>query len=269
MKRTLSVILSLVLLFTAVPLMAQAEDCDHSRGYTWVYEAVDGDKYDCTDEEGGKRYKVCVTCNAAIETDENGAPVYSDVPVQSGHRWAEYAESTVKATCTDDGSQGYKCTICDVENSSVIGKLGHDWSEWEIKVKCFEGTDPMQNGTYKRTCNRCKTETETKIINDHTYLVIEGIEPTCNVEGSTDFLFCSVCGTTRESVSIEKLSHIDKNADGKCDLCDGFMTEDGYACRCLCHVDMDIVQKLIIPILKVLWQVLGINELCSCGAEHY
>lgn len=269
MKRTLAVILSLVLLFTAVPFMAQAESCDHSRGYAWVYDALDGGVYDCTNADGGRRYKVCASCNAAIETDDSGNPVYSDVPQQESHRWAEYSETTVKATCTEDGVQGYKCTICDAQKTSVTGKLGHDWSDWAVAVKCFEGADPMQFGTYKRTCNRCKTASETKTINNHTYLVIEGNEPTCHMEGSTDFLRCTDCGTSRESITIDKLPHVDENEDGKCDLCDGIMTGNGYACRCLCHVEMGLVQNLVLPILKMLWQLLGVNELCDCGAVHY
>jgi hypothetical protein len=53
----------------------------------------------------------------------------------------------VAPTCTEDGSETGVCEMCDEEETNVISKLGHDWTEWAP----VEGSDPAEES---RSCKR-------------------------------------------------------------------------------------------------------------------
>lgn len=262
MKKALSLVLSIIMIFTLVPMaFAEGEECAHEN-YTWIYEGLDDD-YDCVVEEG-QRYKACADCGEAIDS------VKESVPVQPNHRWIESSRDS--AACVKPENEAdipyiyYECTLCDATKKVEQSYSGHSWSAWSVLVKCFEGEDHYKAGTYQRTCEGCGA-TETKAIADHVYITMAGTAPTCHKDGQTEYRRCYTCATVAPNEVIPKLPHIDENADTKCDLCDGLMAADGSACRCICHNQMEIIQKLILPILKILWGILKMDT-CNCGAAH-
>lgn len=255
MKKTLSIILAIVMAFAVVPMtaFAEGEECAHT--WSWSYFCEGKTEFDCT-VDTVKRTGVCSDCAATVTEEINK---------QSTH-FLDHV-GTTKAECAKDGAENYECRICTYTTSKTIPAAGHSWGDDEVLVKCFEGEDPYKHGTYIRTCAACGAKDEPKTITNHTYIVMEGAQPTCHKEGRDAYKQCLDCDTVAPTAVIEKLPHVDENGDTKCDLCDGLMAADGSACRCICHNDMDIVQNFLLPILKFLWNLLGMDT-CGCGAEH-
>ncbi len=263
MKKTISVILSIIMVFTTASFMAYAEDavCSHEN-YTWVYEGADAD-YDCVNEEG-LRYRVCDDCGERLDA------VAESVPVQPEHRWIESSRDGACCIRPDESDKipyvYYECTICDATKKVEQTYAGHAWGEWVVYVKCFEGANPASPGQYIRICAECD-EAEFKLINNHTYVTLKGTAATCHREGREDYRRCVECGTVAPHEVIEKLPHVDADVNNRCDLCDGLITEGGNACRCLCHSEMGIVKDFLLPIVQILWKILGMNT-CECGVVH-
>lgn len=46
----------------------------------------------------------------------------------NGHSFGEW-QVTVAATCTEDGVETRKCSVCDKEETRPVAKLGHDYGE--------------------------------------------------------------------------------------------------------------------------------------------
>ena len=91
------------------------------------------------------------------------------------------AEITKAPTCEDSGVNSQTCTICNKVKSTYVPALGHDYTEWEVKL---EGIC-LYDGFRERVCNTCsKIERET-IKGDHVYLNWEiKEEATCMSDGS-------------------------------------------------------------------------------------
>ena len=68
---------------------------------------------------------------------------YGDGDGCSGHSWYYYG--TTSASCTEEGKEIYKCSICPGERIYTTPALGHDWGSWS----CHDSAQ------HKRTCNRC------------------------------------------------------------------------------------------------------------------
>lgn len=73
--------------------------------------------------------------------------------------------------------------------------------------------------------------------------------------------------------------HDDTDGDGKCDICGESVetptqpetpdeSADDTACSCICHSENSIVQ-FFYTIFRFLWQLLGMNMDCTCGAKHF
>lgn len=61
--------------------------------------------------------------------------------------------------------------------------------------------------------------------------------------------------------------HTDKNKDGICDDCKRQMPHIG--CNHFCHSENILVQKLLLPIFRRIWNLFGIEEYCRCGTYHF
>ncbi len=262
MKRTLAIILSLIMLFAVAPVsvFAETDECTHE-SYVWVYKGADSD-YDCT-KETGLRYKVCANsdCGEILSEDE-------EVPVQFNHYYVEIKKD---APCKKDAPDYvsyiyYECSICGSELKVERTDAGHLWGENVIHTKCFEGENPHETGKYIRECKLCG-QTDIISITDHRYMYIEGKEATCYKEGKTSANRCYTCLTSSPIDTIPVLSHIDANGDSKCDLCSGVLIPQGTFCSCLCHSEMGFIKNLLLPILQFIWKLLKM-EVCQCGVVH-
>ena len=96
------------------------------------------------------------------------------------HVWNE-GETTVAATCTEDGVLTYTCTLCDEERTEPIASLGHDFTgEWQ---KDAQG--------HWHKCSRCEAADD---VVAHTMEDGEVITPATEEEEGTQKIVCSVCG---------------------------------------------------------------------------
>ncbi len=61
--------------------------------------------------------------------------------------------------------------------------------------------------------------------------------------------------------------HRDTDKNGICDDCKREMPYLG--CDHFCHSENIIVNKIVLPIFRFLWNLLGIEEYCDCGTYHF
>ncbi len=278
MKRTLAIILSVAMLFTALPFAAFAEQnvCAHEGEYTWLYEKV----ADCT--AAGctiNRKKLCSDCGEVYgETETISAQkehILTALPLYDEN--GNIIEANyIRPTCEETGMQKYACMLCETTVEKVIPANGHSYGEREVYVKCFDPEDSSnqvsrtENGIYRSYCTEpgCKAYLEERI-NDHVHFGYEAKEADCFGPGHTAFTYCITCATETEVYETPQLEHKDENDDGRCDLCFSEYRGDGVFCSCLCHSEKPFMQ-LLMPLFKLIWQLLGIDN-ChgTCDAVHY
>lgn len=85
----------------------------------------------------------------------------------------------------------------------------------------------------------------------------------------TSLAECEFC-THREIVLTGdgyRENHRDKDNDGICDDCKREMPY--LNCNHFCHSENIIVKKIVLPIFRFLWNLLGIEEYCDCGTYHF
>ena len=98
----------------------------------------------------------------------------------TGHSYGEWTV-TVAATCTEDGTETRKCSVCDKEETRPIAKLGHDYgdpvyAERDGKLvtvrKCsrcdVEDVKEVENGVAVRTWDELATAVKT----NNAYIVL-------------------------------------------------------------------------------------------------
>jgi len=133
----------------------------------------------------------------------------------------------VPATCTAEGSQKVKCTVCGAEVTQTLQKIDHTWGEWEITAQA----DCTNAGSRKHVCSVCQTEeSETIPATGHTWGEWEITkEAKCGVAGSRKHK-CSVCGV-EESEVIEALEHELELVGGETQAPTGEATVRLYRCK--------------------------------------
>lgn len=274
MKKTVCLILSIIMIFTAMPLsVSAADECDHQVA-EWVYAFYSGPdsvNYDCTDPDYKiMRYGTCTACGT----------YYSElIPTQKKHYLVPLdrydidgniiEENYKEPTCTENGYAKSKCIICTTIVADVLLAEGHEYGEPTVYKKCFEDGSQL-DGIFRRYCTKagCDGYSEERITT-HRHMVYEGIEASCFGPGRTDYKICLDCSTESVSVETEKLNHTDADNNGKCDLCFSNYQSEGVYCSCICHSESAFM-KLILPIVKIIWQILGVDN-ChgDCNAAHY
>lgn len=108
--------------------------------------------------------------------------------MQNGkHDWR--LESSVEATCTEDGSRTYKCRNCGNTGTEVVPALGHGWVDDSKEPTC---TQDSYNGAY---CYRCgeKGRYTTVPALGHDIRTFEATPATCTEPGSTASSYCARC----------------------------------------------------------------------------
>ena len=109
----------------------------------------------------------------------------------------------VPATCTAEGSQKVKCTVCGAEVTQTLQKVDHTWGEWETT----QAATCTEDGSRKHVCSVCQTEeSETVPATGHDWDEWESIkDPTCTEGGSRKHK-CKVC-QVEETEQLEALGH--------------------------------------------------------------
>ncbi len=205
LKKSLALLLALLMLVTAVPFLAFAgsEEGGDDTGEPGFHHHDFNDTPDiaplaatCTTPGHGAGY-TCKGCDYIMWEGGETIPAL-------GHDWK--LKQTVPATCEVGGKTVYECACChETEDRDITSALGHSWSEWRV-VKQPAGCN--QPGEKQRTCARCgKLDAEVVPGPDHQFVEIEKIDATCTTAGRNAGQKCSVCGYTTGGETVEPLGH--------------------------------------------------------------
>lgn len=159
-------------------------------------EVRNAKKATCT-EDGYTGDTYCKDCGAKLES--------GTVINKLGHTW-DNGKVTKEATCKEEGSKTYTCSICGDTKTEAIPKKDHTWDEGKVtkKVTCTE------DGLKVYTCRVC-AETKEEVLkatgHQHTELRNEK-KATCTEEGYTGDTYCTDCGELIKKGSVtEKANH--------------------------------------------------------------
>ncbi len=159
-------------------------------------EVRNAKKATCT-EDGYTGDTYCKDCGAKLES--------GTVINKLGHTW-DNGVITKEATCKEEGSKTYTCSICGDTKTEAIPKKDHTWDEGKVtkKVTCTE------DGLKVYTCRVC-AETKEEVLkatgHQHTELRNEK-KATCTEEGYTGDTYCTDCGELIKKGSVtEKANH--------------------------------------------------------------
>lgn len=202
-----------------------------------------------------------------VTCEENGKILYTcklgdtrtEIIPALGHNWVDMGDS-VKATCTTEGVDNYKCSNCGVEKKGTIPALDHNWEYIEITYATCDKDGYMLRACQREECN-AKEEKVTPATHDlnglvtkdptctesgekyihcmacsysfveimpvkgHTYSEwVELLPATCNERG-LNIKICNDCNDIQRQI-IPKLAHIDADGNGVCDTCENIDTPD-------------------------------------------
>lgn len=133
MKKALSLLLSLIFIFSAFTVSAVAEEapeCEHNFKHIVVPET-------CT--VNGMEYDLCLNCRKT----------FNQTVILKSHKFTHVVED---ATCTAEGAEYDLCSACGArEKESVIPVKEHSWGEWIITTEPTAANE----GTEERECTVC------------------------------------------------------------------------------------------------------------------
>ncbi len=156
----------------------------------------------------GKMLYTCLTCG-----------YQEDAPIPATGHTENEGIVTTQPNCTENGVKTYYCSACAEElRTETIAPLGHTQSEVGIVIQAVTCTE---NGKTEYHCIRCEKlmDTQTVFATGHTEVPIgEYIAPSCEKQGYSAGVKCSVCNTIIEKQDV--LSPVNHNyVGGVCSMC--------------------------------------------------
>ncbi len=144
--------------------------------------------------------------NAISIKDKAGNSVALNVKINKAHTPGKFKPEP-ENTCTTDGKNVQKCTIChDVLKTEILKATGHDGGKWET-VKDVTCT---QDGLRERKCTKCNAVVES--VEDKSQGHVESQwttqkETTCTRDGS-EIRYCLTCNQVTSERTVEAEGHI-------------------------------------------------------------
>ena len=193
--------------------------------------------------------------------------IYNGVDPTSHEHVSGNWEVVTPATCTENGLQIKKCTVCGVKLSEeVIYKSGHRYESVETPPTCTE------EGYTTYTCSNCGDSYVADIINPtHTAgesVVENETAPDCVNNGSYDIVvYCEVCDEelSRETVIVDALGHKEAEAVEEnrvnstcsekgsydmvayCSVCGEELSRETFELEMIDHTETEAVKENEIP----------------------
>lgn len=159
-------------------------------------EVRNAKKATCT-EDGYTGDTYCKDCGEKLEA--------GSVIKKLGHTW-DNGVITKEATCKEEGSKTYTCSICGDTKTEAIPKKDHTWDEGKVTKKATCTEDGLKVYTC-RVCAETKEEVLKATGHQHTELRNEK-KATCTEEGYTGDTYCTDCGELIKKGSVtEKANH--------------------------------------------------------------
>ena len=182
------------------------------------------------DKNGKVTAKKDGTTTITVKTSKksyNGKALAKTCKVTVTHTHNYVTEKYVKATCTENGYEDLRCSICKDSQHKVLPATGHDY-----KITAEKAATCEKDGYKKYKCSNCRQE-KTDIIKKgtHNFEYIRTVEPTCEKDGYKLYM-CSDCDKEKEE-KLNKLGHdFTKKIEHKDSTC-GVQGYDLYQCsRC-------------------------------------
>lgn len=99
----------------------------------------------------------------------------------------------------------------------------------------------------------------------------EDVPATCTENGYR-YAFCSICNDWFKEDTVQATGHTDADNDNICDTCGEKIKADEPSdpsenCNHICHKTGFL--GFIYKIIRIFWQIFGINKTCACGVNHY
>ena len=136
MKKALSVLLSIIFIFSAFAVSGVAEEapeCEHNFRHIVVPET-------CT--VNGMEYDLCLECRKT----------FNQTIIPKGHKFTHVVEDS---TCTAEGAEYDLCSACNEKaNESVIPVKEHSWGEWILTAEPTAANE----GVEERKCAVCHSK---------------------------------------------------------------------------------------------------------------
>ena len=177
-KILVALLLCSLLLGVAGIAMATEPDHTHVPGTPKVIT-------DATCDSPGHTQTVCTICNEILLNDYNSPPA-------KGHTWSQYYP-TATASCTAEGEETRRCSVCNITQSQPTPKKPHQMSGWQTVTIAKCGIA----GSETNRCHTCDTQTTTQPIPalEHVYNTDWVEDPPAKCEDAgTAKRFCSLCG---------------------------------------------------------------------------
>ena len=272
---------------TEAPTSTEAE-CSHTNTEYEILKAAS-----CT--EKGSSKKVCLDCNAVIETVELDMVAHTEVIIEGkapscsaeglteGKKCSvcdailikqesinrlnhtEVIIESVAATCTNAGSTaGKKCSACStvIVAPEIIPQLSHVESDWIIDKAAEVGVV----GQKHTECTLCKlsmkSETIPALSEEHIHAGSSWVvktPSTCSAEGEKA-LICE-CGKEMETAKLEKIAHTEEKVLGTAPTCTSTGLTDGKKCS-VCGAII-VAQETIAKANHTEEIILGVAPTCT------
>lgn len=159
-------------------------------------EVRNAKKATCT-EDGYTGDTYCKDCGEKLEA--------GSVIKKLGHTW-DNGVITKEATCKEEGSKTYTCSICGDTKTEAIPKKDHTWDEGKVTKKATCTEDGLKVYTCK-SCGETKEEVLKATGHQHTELRNEK-NATCTEEGYSGDIYCTDCGELiKKGSATEKADH--------------------------------------------------------------
>ena len=198
-KKLLSLMLVAILLVSAIPFQAFADDCTHDYKDSYTYNSE-------------KHWKECKLCGEKVATSIGD----HDFVIDTG--------SAVSATCTTDGHEdNLHCSICGRGKAgAVIPATGHNYND--AASTAVAATCTTAGKAADKVCSSCGDTITGATINalGHNYNDAAGtaVAATCTTAGKAADKVCSSCGDTITGATINALGH-SYGDNGACTRCGG------------------------------------------------
>ena len=123
-----------------------------------------------------------------------------------------FSTGRIEPTCTSDGSESFKCSICGATKTDTLPAIGHSFTNY----KSDNNATCTADGTKTAKCDRCNvthTIADAGSAKGHisgTAVTENRVEETCTTDGSYDeVVYCSVCRAelSRTKVTIPARGH--------------------------------------------------------------
>lgn len=181
--------------------------------------------------------KHCSVCDEVIEKQE----VIPMLEHTEDEKWT----TIKKTTCTNEGTQVKKCTVCGkVMKTKSIEAKGHNIVIDEaVEATCTKSG--LTEGSHCIVCDEIIVAQKTVAALGHDIVKDEAVEPTCSKDGLTEGEHCSRCGEILiQQKRIDALGHNIVKDEGTESTCDRKGITDGSHCdRC----GEIIVRQIVIP----------------------